>query len=147
MRTELREKWYTFISNDDSITAEWLYILLNPTDRKKYFEIVGVIVTRHKTQDPEYGYTIADEQQSTWTSSYIMDFKLTAVEYLIEFEKDQSSNNQIYIPTTSPVVYPSYPTVPNVPGTTDPYPWQLPQVWCANIPATNQYFCTTTSTH
>ena len=37
MRTELREKWYNFISNDDSITAEWLYILLNPTDRKKYF--------------------------------------------------------------------------------------------------------------
>ena len=147
MRTELREKWYTFISNDDSITAEWLYILLNPTDRKKYFEIVGVIVTRHKTQDPEYGYTIADEQQSTWTSSYIMEFKLTAVEYLIEFEKDQSSNNQIYIPTTSPVVYQSYPIMPNTPGTTDPYPWQLPQVWCANIPATNQYFCTTTSTH
>ena len=147
MRTELREKWYTFISNDDSITAEWLYILLNPTDRKKYFEIVGVIVTRHKTQDPEHGYTIADEQQSTWTSSYIMEFKLTAVEYLIEFEKDQSSNNQIYIPTTSPVVYPSNPTMPNVPGTTDPYPWQLPQVWCVNIPATNQYFCTTTSTH
>lgn len=146
MRTELRVKWYTFISNDDCITTEWLYILLNPTDRKKYFEIVGVIVTRHKTQDLEYGYTIADEQQSTWTSSYIKDFKLTAVEYLIEFEKDQLRNSQIYLPSTSPVVYPSYPT--NIPGITtpvDPHPYQLPIVWCGNPPSTNQYFCTTTT--
>ena len=89
MKTELREKWYTMISNEDSITTEWLYILLNPVDRKEFFNIINIIVVRHNPKEEENGYTIADEQ-STWTSTYRMQFKLTAVEYLIEFEKDQS---------------------------------------------------------
>ena len=132
MNTELKNKWTEMVSDEElNITAEWLYTLLNPTDKKEFFKIVGVIVERHMPKDEEHGYTISNGNQ-TWTTAYRTQFKMTAVEYLIEFEKDNSSSINTY-----PITYPI--------NTPDPIPWNPAQPvttpWNPGI-----FYCTTTST-
>lgn len=143
MNKDIKEKWFHYVSNEIyGISVEEIYKLLNPIDNKEFFVTVNSIIDGNRLKGKGNGKCIGEECEY----DYISDFKITSVIYLIEFEKDQSSNSQIYIPTTSPIVYPSYPT--NVPGITtpvDPYPYKLPVVWCGNAHSTNQYFYTTTT--
>lgn len=127
MNTELKDKWIEMVSDEElNITAEWLYTLLNPTDKKEFFKIVGVIVERHMPKDDENGYTISNGNQ-TWTTSYRTQFKMTAVNYLIEFEKENNTN----LPGTNIITYP-YPLAGDPVPTTDPYkPWWQ-QIYCQN---------------
>lgn len=85
MNTEIKDKWTEMVYDEALNTpTEWLYILLNPTDKREFFKIVGTIVEQHMPND-------ASENQ-IWAPSYRTQFKMTAVEYLIGLEND---NNKI----------------------------------------------------
>ena len=128
MDAKIKDEWIAMISDEElNIEAEWIYILMNPDDKKEFFRLVNVIITRHNPSKDED----KDEERfnQVWTKAYKTKFKLTAVNYLIEFEKDREHLVQpgtIPIdPIIAPINIPYYPPV-----TTDPYPWQLPQVYC-----------------
>lgn len=109
------EQWQMRVSEIDSLSAEDIYTLLNPEDKKRFFEIVEAISSKLDHDN------IQDNKQ-------VKTFKILAVRYLIEFEKE----NKSYIST--PLTYPVNPTyVPTTPGTPE-NPWQLPQI----------IYCTTT---
>lgn len=115
MNTELKDKWTEMVYDEALNTpTAWLYILLNPTDKREFFKIVGTIVEQHMPND-------ASENQ-IWAPSYRTQFKMTAVEYLIGLEND---NNKISTP-----VQPD--TIPWKPYPVQPYtiPWNPGVVYC-----------------
>lgn len=88
MNKEIKDKWTEMVYDEALNTpTDWLYILLNPTDKREFFKIVGTIVEQHMPND-------ASENQ-IWAPSYLTQFKMTAVEYLIGLEND---NNKISNP-------------------------------------------------
>lgn len=114
MNQEIKDKWVEMVQDESLNTpADWLYILLNPTDKREFFKIVGTIVEQHMPNDTG--------KNQIWASSHITKFKMTAVEYLIEFENDNSDDS-----------YPVYPVYPVQPDT---------QTWKPGI-----VYCTTTRT-
>lgn len=95
MNTEIKDKWNEMVYDEALNTpTEWLYLLLNPTDKREFFKIVGTIIEQHMPND-------ASENQ-IWATSYITKFKMTAVEYLIGFENDNNKISTLIQPDTTP---------------------------------------------
>ena len=115
MNKEIKDKWTEMVYDEALNTpAAWLYILLNPTDKREFFKIVGTIVEQHMPND-------ASENQ-IWATSYITKFKMTAVEYLIGLEND---NNKISTPVQPDTIpWKPYPVQP------DTIPWNPGVVYC-----------------
>lgn len=108
MNQEIKDKWTEMVYDEALNTpTDWLYILLNPTDKREFFKIVGTIIEQHMPND-------ASENQ-IWATSYITKFKMTAVEYLIELENDNNKISTPVQPDTIPwkpdiVYYTNYTT-------------------------------------
>ena len=107
MNKELKDKWTEMVYDEALNTpTEWLYTLLNPTDKREFFKIVGTIVEQHMPND-------ASENQ-IWASSYLTQFKMTAVEYLIELENENNKISTLIQPDTThlkpEIVYYNYTT-------------------------------------
>ena len=115
MNTELKDKWTDMVYDEAlNIPADWLYILLNPTDKREFFKIVGTIIEQHMPNDTG--------KNQIWASSHITKFKMTAVEYLIELEND---NNKISTPVQPDITpWKPYPVQP------DTTPWNPGIVYC-----------------
>ena len=121
MNTEIKDKWTEMVYDEALNTpTEWLYILLNPTDKREFFKIVGTIVEQHMPND-------ASENQ-IWAPSYITKFKMTAVEYFIGLENDYNKiSTPVQPDTTSLKPYPVQP---------DTTPWKPGVVYCTTTTET-----------
>lgn len=128
MNQEIKDKWTEMVYDEALNTpTEWLYILLNPTDKREFFKIVGTIIEQHMPKDEDNGYTTNNETQ-IWASSYITKFKMTAVEYLIGLEND---NNKISTPVQpDTITWKTYPVQP------DTIPWKPDIVYYTNYTTT-----------
>lgn len=94
MNKEIKDKWTEMVYDEALNTpAAWLYILLNPTDKREFFKIVGTIVEQHMPND------VSENQ--IWASSYLTKFKMTAVEYLIGLENDNNKIGTLIQPDTT----------------------------------------------
>ena len=117
MNKEIKDKWTGMVYDEALNTpTAWLYILLNPTDKREFFKIVGTIVEQHMPND-------ASENQ-IWAPSYKTQFKMTAVEYLIGLEND---NNKISTPVQPDISTPVQP---------DTTPWNPGIVYCTTTTET-----------
>lgn len=107
MNQEIKDKWTEMVYDEALNTpAAWLYILLNPTDKREFFKIVGTIVEQHMPND-------ASENQ-IWASSYITKFKMTAVEYLIELENENKISTPVQPYISTPVQLDTIPWKPDI---------------------------------
>lgn len=128
------EQWQMMVSEIDSLSAEDIYTLFNPEDKKRFFEIVEAISSKDLFKLDHNG--VPD-------SKLVKTFKVLAVRYLIEFEKENKS--YIGAPLTNPISIPYVPVAPSTPEN----PWQIPQVYCqhtgpyvAQGPGPQVYFAT-----
>lgn len=112
MKEELKEEWMKLVHNLE-VPAESVYILLNPVDRDSFINLINVIV--------EDMFKL--KQNGSVDRDVVRNFRLLAIQYLIEFEKD---NKPVYVPTY-PINYPS--TTPTTPS----YPFQLPVIYCTTV--------------
>ena len=103
------EQWQMWVSEIDSLSTGDIYTLLNPEDKKRFFEIVEAISSKLDHDG------IPDNKQ-------VKIFKILAVRYLIEFEKE----NKSYIST--PLTYPVNPTYVPTTLSIPESPRQLPQI-------------------
>lgn len=117
MKEELKEVWIKLVGSLE-IPAESVYILLNPVDRSEFMKLVNELT--------EHMFTL--KNGSIDHKDVVKNFRMLAIQYLIEFEKDNTSNI-ISTPFTYPTNLPSYPTSPNTPS----YPYQLPVIYCSTV--------------
>lgn len=111
----ITDQWQMMVGEIDSLSTEDIYTLLNPEDKKRFFEIVESVSSNGLFKLDHNG--VPD-------SKLVKSFKIFAVRYLIEFEKE--NKNYISTPLTYPANTPYVPVAPGIPET----PWQLPQIFC-----------------
>ena len=115
---DLKAEWTKTVRSLD-IPAESIYILLNPVDRSEFIKLVNELANE----------MFKLKQNGSVDKDVVRNFKLLAIQYLIEFEKENTS----YIPTPStyPINLPSSPTYPTAPNVSHPY--QLPVIYCSTV--------------
>lgn len=96
----ITEKWQAMVSEIDSLPTENIYTLLNPEDKKRFFELVEYISSNNLFKLDHNG--VPD-------SKLVKAFKMLAVQYLIEFEKDNKRSTS----PTNPVSIPYIPVAPD----------------------------------
>lgn len=122
MKEELKEEWVRLIRGLDT-TAENVYTLLNPVDRDSFIKLINVIA--------EDMFKL--KQNGSIDRDVVRNFRLLAIQYLIEFEKD--NKEYVYVPMTNPITYPGTYPYPDSPAITNPcpYPYQLPVIYCTTV--------------
>ena len=111
----ITDQWQMMVGEIDSLSTEDIYTLLNPEDKKRFFEIVESVSSNGLFKLDHNG--VPDNK-------LVKSFKIFAVRYLIEFEKE--NKNYTSTPLTYPADTPYVPVTPYVPEN----PWQLPQIFC-----------------
>lgn len=121
MKEELKEEWLNTVQGLD-ILAEYIYVLINPNDRNEFIKLVN-----------ELASDMSIIQNGTVDKDIARSFRLLAIQYLIEFEKD--NKEQVYVPMTKPITYPGIYPYPDSPAITNPcpYPYQLPVIYCLTV--------------
>lgn len=119
MDEKLKNEWIDMIIDEESdFTTEELYSLINPVNKKEYFDLVDLIISRHSLKENDS----VKEDIIIFTQEYRRRFKITAIKYFIELKKDKAKDDTISIPTIP--INPIYPTYPNT------APWIPEIVYC-----------------
>ncbi len=86
MDEKLKNEWMDMIIDEENnLTTEELYSLIHPNSKKEYFDLVDNIVSSHSLKEGE-----GVEGKEVFTQAYRRRFKITAIKYFIEHEKDNA---------------------------------------------------------
>lgn len=86
MDEKLKNEWMDMIiDEEEELTTEELYSLINPSSKKEYFDLVDNIVKRHSREKD----MSAEGFEKVFTQEYRRKFKTTAIKYFIECEAER----------------------------------------------------------